>query len=97
MALSVETADATRPVELLSAGTTDAAYLALRLALLELLYPNEMPPMLLDESLVQLDDDRASAMLGLLGERCAEGGQCLLFTCQPREARMVDAAHIVLG
>ncbi len=97
MALSVETADATRPVELLSAGTTDAAYLALRLALLELLYPNEMPPMLLDESLVQLDDDRASAMLGLLGERCAEGGQCLLFTCQPREARLVDAAHTVLG
>lgn len=97
MALSVETADATRPVELLSAGTTDAAYLALRLALLELLYPNEMPPMLLDESLVQLDDDRASAMLSLLSERCTEGGQCLLFTCQPREARMVNAEHIVLG
>lgn len=97
MALSVETADATRPVEQLSAGTTDAAYLALRLALLELLYPNEMPPMLLDESLVQLDDDRASAMLGLLSDRCVEGGQCLIFTCQPREARLIDAAHTVLG
>ena len=56
-----------------------------------------MPPILLDESLVQLDDDRASAMLDLLQSRCAEGGQCLLFTCQPREARLCDAAHTVLG
>lgn len=97
MALSVETAEATRPVELLSAGTTDAAYLALRLALLELLYPNEQPPLLLDESLVQLDDERASAVLGLLDERCGAGTQCLLFTCQPREARMLNANHIILG
>ena len=97
MALSVEAGEGVRRVELLSAGTADAAYLALRLALLELLYPNEMPPILLDESLVQLDDDRASAMLGLLQSRCAEGGQCLLFTCQPREARLCDAAHTVLG
>ncbi len=97
MSLSVETAEATRPVELLSAGTTDAAYLALRLALLELLYPNEQPPLLLDESLVQLDDERASAVLGLLDERCGAGTQCLLFTCQTREAGMLDANHIILG
>lgn len=96
MSLSVETAEATRPVELLSAGTTDAAYLALRLALLELLYPNEQPPLLLDESLVQLDDERASAVLGLLAERCDAGTQCLLFTCQTREAKMLDTNHILL-
>jgi len=96
MAISVETGDATRPVELLSGGTGDAAYLSLRLALLELLFPGERPPILLDESLAQLDDTRAAAMLRLLGQITAEGGQCLLFTCHTREARMTEAEHIRL-
>lgn len=96
MALSIEADDATRPVELLSAGTNDAAYLALRLALLELLFPGERPPVLLDESLAQLDNDRTSALLSLLHANCAGGGQCLIFTCHPREAGLVEAEHILL-
>lgn len=97
MAMTVETADAARPVELLSSGTGDAAYLALRLALLDLLYPNERPPILLDESLAQLDNTRAAALLAMLKESTGENGQCLLFTCHPREAQMVEAEHILLG
>ena len=97
LSMTVETADATRPVELLSSGTGDAAYLALRLSLLELLFPNERPPILLDESLAQLDNTRAAALLAMLEKKTREGAQCLIFTCHPREAQMVEAEHILLG
>ncbi len=96
MTMSVERDAATHSVELLSSGTADAAYLALRLALAELLFPNEQPPILLDESLAQLDNDRASALLAMLKVRCAEGAQCLIFTCHPREAELVEAERILL-
>lgn len=96
MALSVEEEDTTHPVEALSSGTGDAAYLALRIALLELLFVSEQPPLLLDESLSQLDDTRAAALLALLTERCAEGEQCILFTCHGREAGLVESEHILL-
>ncbi len=96
MTMSVEADEGTHAVELLSSGTTDAAYLALRLALLELLYPNEQPPILLDESMAQLDDDRARALLTLLKSRCDAGTQCLAFTCHTREAELIDANRILL-
>ena len=78
--------------ELLSAGTRDAMYLSLRLALLNILYKNEMPPIMLDEALSQMDDRRASNVLSMLAEFCFGGGQCLLFTCHERESRLLSSS-----
>lgn len=76
---------ATRSVSLLSAGTRDGAYLALRLSLLSLIFRTELPFLAVDESLAQLDDKRARNALEMLSTYCSDGGQCLLFTCHGRE------------
>ncbi len=71
--------------ELLSGGTRDLAYLTLRLSLMLYLFGEELPPLLMDESLCQLDDRRMGRVLTLLS-RLSEGRfQCLLFSCQNRE------------
>ena len=88
MAITVDSQGETRPIEAMSGGTVDAAYLSLRLSLLEVLYGLDRPPLLLDESLCQLDDRRAEHFLSMLTGWCAAGSQCLLFTCQSREARI---------
>ena len=88
MAITVEADGETRPIEAMSGGTVDAAYLSLRLSLLEVLYGVDRPPLLLDESLCQLDDRRAAQFLSMLVGWCAAGAQCLLFTCQSREGKI---------
>lgn len=93
-AISVTADGETRPVEALSSGTRDAAYLAIRLALVSVLYRNERPALLLDEILSQIDDTRAKKILEMLGEYAKDGAQCLLFTCHTRESSMVDAPAV---
>lgn len=73
------------PTELLSGGTRDAAYLCLRLSLMLQIYEGELPPLMMDESLCQLDETRMGRMLRLLGRLCENRFQCLLFTCHKRE------------
>jgi len=72
----------------LSAGTRDAAYLALRMALFMRIYSSELPPLILDEALCQLDDTRAQRLLELLCGFSSESSQCLLFTSHKREERI---------
>lgn len=72
--------------DFLSAGTRDAAYLSLRIALFMRIYGEEMPPLILDEALCQLDDIRAERMLAMLNSLSKEGVQCLLFTSHKRES-----------
>ena len=74
------------PSELLSGGTRDAAYLALRISLMLQIFEGELPPLVLDESLCQLDDGRMGRVLELLSKFSESQLQCLLFTCQRREA-----------
>lgn len=74
------------PTELLSGGTRDAAYLCLRLSLMLRIYEGELPPLMMDESLCQLDGVRMGRTLSLLGRLCENHFQCLLFTCHGREA-----------
>ncbi|MBE6593270.1 MAG: hypothetical protein E7642_04675 [Ruminococcaceae bacterium] len=74
--------------ELLSAGTRDIAYLALRLSLFMRIFESELPPLVLDESLAQLDDNRAERVIALLGGLSAEGIQTLLFTSHKREEQI---------
>lgn len=80
--------------ESLSAGTKDAAYLALRLSLFMRIFGADLPPLILDESLCQLDEKRASRMLGLLGGLGKEGVQTLLFTSHKREEQLCETIGV---
>ena len=75
-----------RPSALLSAGAADQLYLAVRLAICDLVLPGEdRAPIVLDDALASFDNDRCAAALRWLKE---EGNrrQILLFTCHNREA-----------
>ena len=75
-----------RDAQLLSAGASDQLYLAVRLAICELVLPEEhAAPIILDDALANFDDDRCAAALEWLK---VEGRkrQILLFTCHSREA-----------
>ena len=72
--------------ELLSAGTKDAAYIALRIALIMQIYVNERSPIIFDESFCQLDDNRLGKTVELLNSLAGEGMQIILFTSHKREA-----------
>ena len=78
----------------LSSGTRDAAYLSLRLALFMRIFKEELPTLVLDESLCQLDGTRAEKMLNLLGRLADEGIQTLLFTSHSREIDICESAGI---
>lgn len=84
----------TLELDYLSSGTREAAYLALRLALEKALYDEEhCPPMILDESLCSLDEERVKSALSVL-EDC--GRQVFLFTCRRLEATLARANITVM-
>ena len=75
-----------RRAEYLSAGTLDIMYLAVRLAVCELALPDGEPcPLILDDALVNLDDERLEEAMKLLGE-IAKERQVILFSCRKPEA-----------
>ena len=81
---------ADRPLALLSQGTADQLYLALRLAVADLVLPSPQAcPLILDDALLSFDDNRLAVVLHLLTE-LAEDRQILLFTCQHREFFMLE-------
>ncbi len=99
MAVTVNAGGITRPLAAMSGGTRDAAYISLRIALASLFCRHEIPPLLIDEGLSQLDDVRAGNFISVLIEWCEnDGGQCLIFTCHSREAKLSGgkANHIIL-
>ena len=66
----------------LSAGTADLLYLAVRLAVCELALPDGEPcPLIIDDALVNLDDERYGQAMKLLAEIARER-QVILFTCR---------------
>ena len=73
-------------LEQFSAGTRDLAYLSLRLALVDLLFVKEKPPLLLDETLAYQDAERTRLALALLAREGERGVQTLLFTCRGEES-----------
>ncbi len=84
-----------RSVEYLSGGTRDLAYIALRLAYIDLLY-REAPPLVFDESFAHQDNFRATCTMRALRTLADEGVQSLIFTCRSREstiAREVDRKY----
>lgn len=69
-----------REVDYLSSGTSDQAYLSLRLSLAELMSDKEKLPIFLDDALAQYDDIRLRKTLEFLAEYLSDR-QGLLFTC----------------
>ena len=72
-------------VPFLSQGAADQLYLAVRLAICDMVLPADRAcPVLLDDALVNFDDQRMAAALDYLLE-LSERRQVLLFTCKRRE------------
>ncbi|MBO4769368.1 MAG: AAA family ATPase [Clostridia bacterium] len=80
-----------RDARYMSGGTADAAYVCLRLALAELISEKKLP-VILDESLIRLDDGRMSDCLRMLSET---GRQILVFSSSDRESRLAEISGTV--
>ncbi len=79
------------PLAQYSGGTIDQLYLALRLAVSDLLAEGAEPlPLLLDDPFMQYDDMRAFEAMRLL-RTLGEHRQILLFTCHERIRKMYEA------
>ena len=91
--VGVELSGKERAVGMLSTGTYDAVYIALRLALIKNVFKTEVP-FFMDESLSMLDDKRASAVLEVISKFVDEGNQCVLFSCHNRECDLCDTLGV---
>ena len=79
MELSVRQSDGLlRPLAALSRGTQDQTWLALRLAMTNLLLP-EGAPVVLDDALLTFDKEREKAAMAVLEQ---EARQVILFSCR---------------
>ena len=76
-----------KSVDFLSGGTRDLTYIALRMALIDMLY-TEKPPTLFDESFAHQDNLRARSMMRAIKQLADEGQQSFIFTCREREAAL---------
>ncbi len=76
-----------KSVDFLSGGTRDLTYIAVRMALIDMLY-TEKPPVTFDESFAHQDDTRARSMMKGLARLAREGIQSFVFTCHGREASL---------
>jgi uncharacterized protein YhaN len=74
----------------------DQLYLAARLALLDLLYRDTKPPLLLDDPFVKFDSDRRRQAMVLCKE-IAQEHQVLLFTCSDAYNIFADNVIDLLG
>ncbi len=83
------------PVAELSRGTLDAVYLAARLGLVRLATGDRRPPLILDDPLVALDDERAERALAVLREVAADF-QVIYLTTSARYDSVADRV-IALG
>ena len=78
-----------RSVDLLSGGTLDLTYIAVRMALVDMLY-TEHPPLTFDESFAHQDNNRARSMMKAIKLLSDEGYQSFIFTCRQREATLAS-------
>ena len=89
--LKVSFTDATgeeKSVDFLSGGTRDLTYIALRMALIDMLY-SENPPVCFDESFAHQDNVRAKSMMCAISHLAEkEKMQSFIFTCRARESQL---------
>lgn len=86
-----------QPLSMVSQGTADQLYLALRLAVADLVLPSpDAAPLILDDALLTFDDRRLELALHCLTE-LAKDRQVILFTCQHREPdRLAEQENVTL-
>ncbi len=80
-------------LEMLSAGTVDQFYFAVRIAMADLLSGDRKLPLILDDPFVQYSPHRLQQTMSLLGELAADR-QILLFTSGKREAEELGSMNI---
>ncbi len=74
------------PVSAFSAGTGDLAYLCLRFALTDVLYRDEKPPMIFDDTFARIDSERLANIISTLSSMGKmKWLQPIVFTCHSRE------------
>ncbi|NLZ80466.1 MAG: AAA family ATPase [Clostridiales bacterium] len=79
------------PLEQVSKGTIEQIYLALRLALADVLFGSKNMPILLDDAFVLYDGERLANSLKQLGKM---DRQILIFTCHEREKEILETLQI---
>ena len=89
--LSVQTEGREVVPEALSRGTLEQIYLALRIAVGNVVTKEEQLPILLDEAFAMYDDERLLYTLKTLEKL---GNQILIFTCQKREMELLNKLGI---
>ncbi len=85
-----ENAPDAKRAELFSAGTYTQVYLAVRLAVAELVQNAEDTIVFLDDVLTGFDDRRAYSAALMLKKRCADKRQAVLFSCHGRERQNAE-------
>ncbi len=86
---------AARSVHLLSQGAADQLYLAVRLAICDMVLPEDKTvPLILDDALLSFDEERLHAALDYLVE-ISRDRQILLFSCQKREQEYLQGRENV--
>ena len=80
------------PLDSLSRGTIEQVYLALRLSAVEILFPGQSLPILLDDTFAYYDDTRLNNTLKWLAE--SYHGQIFLFTSHKREAAFLSRMNV---
>ena len=75
-------------VGLLSNGTIDQMYFAMRLAIADMVEGDARLPVILDDAFTQYDDDRLNNTIKFLLEH-SKLRQVILFTCREREMEIV--------
>lgn len=78
-------------IDKLSVGTMDQLYFAIRIAVANLIYGENVMPLLFDDSFALYDDERTQSVLNYLSNR---KGQVLIFTCHTREKEILDRNHL---
>lgn len=78
----------------LSQATSDQLYLALRLALLDVISGDRRPPLFLDEPFAHLDENRRRAMIAVL-RAASRDRQVVLFTCWPDFDAVADRVIVL--
>ena len=87
-----ETGDITEG-QRLSSGTYDLLYISQRLGVLLTLFETSVPPMILDDAFVQLDDARLQKAISYLATADAFG-QVLSFTCHRENVHLFEKENI---
>lgn len=89
--LKIHTDGRAVPPEALSRGTLEQIYLALRLAVGDIVTKEEEMPLFFDEAFALYDDRRLRQTLQALSKR---KGQIFIFTCQKREMQLLESLGI---